>query len=100
MGRSTQSDELRKYGQPVVYLLTGGIEHLVDASGGVFLGMSIRSAQGDALVVVRADFEGKRMVGFASGATAAGALVRLHTDLRGEGLKWRQDKYAKNGEGD
>lgn len=83
-----------RYGRTLAYLFTGGLEYLVDQQGGVFLGISCRSTQGDALVVIRADFEGKRMVGFQGADTAAGAMVRLERALRDTTVKWRPDKYA------
>jgi hypothetical protein len=57
--------------------------------------MSLRGIDGDCLIVVRADFEGKKMVTFVSGATMAGALVRLEKQLRLNQARWQVDKYAE-----
>lgn len=97
MGESQLGSLRKKYSKPVVYMLTGGLEYLVGEAGGELQGFSMRPQYGDALVVVRAEFEGKAMVAFASSATGAGAISRLHKELRGGKLKWRPDKY-KNGE--
>jgi hypothetical protein len=85
----------KRYGKTLSYLFTGGLEFLVDKQGGELLGLSVRSHHGDALVICRVDFEGKRMVAFSGSDTAAGALVRLERALRQNEVKWRLDKYAE-----
>lgn len=95
MKRLTQSQEVERYARPLVYMMTGGLEYLVDEAGGVCLGVSIRSHTGDSLLVIRAEFEEVRMVAFVGSATAAGAVVKAEKQLRNGGLEWRADKYAK-----
>lgn len=95
MATVQETELLRRYGRKVVYLLTGGLEHLVAEGGGTCLGISIRSTAADTLVVIRADVDGTRMVAFMGGSTAAGALCKVEHQLRNGGLKWRQDYYHK-----
>ena len=85
----------KKYSKKVVYLLTGGLEYQVERLGGYCLGFSARATEGDALLVIRVDFEGRHMVGFVGAATLAGGLCILHDKLRDNEMKWQDDKYAK-----
>lgn len=61
----------KRYGKTLSYLFTGGLEYLVEKLGGELQGISVRSTHGDALVIIRVEFEGKPMVGFAGSDTAA-----------------------------
>lgn len=97
MGNKTSEDELRRYGKRVVYLLNGGLPFLVEKQGGVFLGITLKGYEGDYLLVVRADFEGKKFVSFAGAATGCGALVRWEQAVRAKELKWKRDKWDKSG---
>lgn len=94
MGKATESRLAEKYGRVVVYMTTGGFEHLVDQLGGEFLGFSARAAYGDALLVMRAEFGERKVVAFVTAMTVAGAISRAHSDLRHNKTKWQADKYA------
>lgn len=95
MSQVTESQMLKRYGKAVVYMTTGGMEHLIEKEGGVCTGFSIRAALGDALLVIRAEFDGLPMVAFQGGATGAGALYKAHDNLRNGGLTWKPDKFRK-----
>ena len=95
MDANKESIISKRYGKTLSYLFTGGAEYLVEKLGGELQGISIRSTHGDALVIIRVEFEGKPMVGFAGSDTAAGALVRLERGLRQNEVKWRADKYRE-----
>jgi hypothetical protein len=95
MGRQGMSEIAERHGTPVVYMLTGGLEHLIDKQGGTCRGFSLRSTFEDSLLVIRADFEGKAMVAFVGAATGVHALSTAHRELRNGGLRWRPDRYAK-----
>lgn len=97
MGKETESRLAERYGRTVVYMTTGGFEHLVDQLGGEFLGFSARAAWGDALLVMRAEFAGRGMVAFVTGVTVASAISKAQHDLRHNKTKWQPDKYATNG---
>lgn len=98
MGNDGLAELTTRLGSDVVYMTTGGFEYLIKGQGGEFLGFSARSAYSDALLVIRADFDGKVMVGFVSSSTTAGAISRAHKELRDHQLKWSPCKYS-NGEG-
>lgn len=94
-----QASQLEKrYGRVLTFMLTGTLEHLIEKLGGVFVSFTLRGAEGDWLLIIRADFDGRAMVGFCGGVTAAGAVVRLEEKLRANELKWRADRF-KNGQG-
>lgn len=93
MSRSTLSKIVSSSGKTVVYMTTGGMEHLVQEQGGECSGFSIRSASVDSLLIIRAVFDRVPMVSFVGAATGAGCLVKAHRELRNGGLKWRVDKY-------
>lgn len=95
MGRETIERLQKRYATPLVFMMTGGLEFLVEQCGGVCQGISIRSNYGDSLLVIRADFEGLAMVAFVGSATAAGCVCRAEKELRNGGLKWREDKFKK-----
>jgi hypothetical protein len=95
MGRAKEKELVKRYARSTVYMLTGGLEHRVAGVGGVCLGISLRGVEGDCLIVVRADFEGKKMVAFTGGVTMAGALVRLEKGLRKNEVRWQPDKFAE-----
>ena len=97
MGNKKNSSEVKRYAKPLVYMLTGGFEFLVEEAGGECKGFSIKANYGDALLVIRADFEGTAMVAFVGSATGAGAIVRAHHEFRNGGLKWREDLFALKG---
>lgn len=88
-----QADLERRYTKPVLYLLTGGLEYLVEQLGGQLQSWSVRSQYGDVLIVLRVEFDGRHMVGFVGASTTAGALARLHDELRDQKTRWREDKF-------
>ena len=94
MGRSSLTKLHKSCGMTVVDMLTGGFEYQVEQAGGVFLGLSVRPNIGHCLIVIRADFEGKRMVAFVSHTTAAQSITKASRELRNGGLRWRPDKFA------
>ena len=73
--------------------LTGAVEH----SGGILLGMSVKFEPYDVLVTLRAEFPGGRMVAFVGGDSLSSCLLKVVREGRRDGLKWRQDRYAKGG---
>ena len=95
MSRPSLSKLVEGTGTVVVYMTTGGMEHLVEQEGGVCKGFSIRSADVDSLLVIRADFDNVPKVAFVGAATGAGCLAKAHKELRNGGLKWRVDKFRK-----
>lgn len=99
MGQQQMSDIEGRHGTAVVYMLTGGLEHLIEHWGGSCRGISIRSTEADTLLVIRADFEGKAMVAFVGAATGVHSIAKAHYDLRNGGLRWRPDRYAKSQKG-
>jgi hypothetical protein len=97
MGIRQVSDIWESCGKRVVVMLTGGFEDLIEDLGGECLGISIRSHQYQSLLVIRADFPGGAFVGFVGAQTAAEAVAKAHNQLKNNKLKWKPDKYAKNG---
>lgn len=97
MGKQTLTELTDKHATAVVYLLSGGLEHLIEELGGECQGLSIRLAWGDALVILRAEFEERPMVAFVGAATAAGALSRAEKELRSNKLDWKPDKFKNGG---
>lgn len=95
MGKEQLTDEVRRYGKKVVYLLNGGLPFLIEKQGGEFRGISLRGYEGDYLLVVRANFEEKKFVSFAGASTGSGALVKWERQAREGKVKWRRDKYEK-----
>lgn len=85
----------KKHKKAVLFMVTGGLEYLVERAGGDCNGFSMRNSYGDCLLIIRAEFEGKAMVAFVGSATGAGALSRAHHELRNGGLKWRKDKFKE-----
>lgn len=71
--------------------LMGAVEH----SGGILLGMSVKFETYDTLLTLRAEFPGGRMVAFVGGDSLGSALLKVVREGRRDGLKWRQDRYAK-----
>jgi len=98
MGRQSLTEIADSHGTAVVYMVTGGFEHLVHEAGGVFLGFSLRSTMADSLLVIRAEFPAGRMVAFVGAGSGAHCLSRAHKDMRNGSLKWRLDRFH-NGEG-
>jgi hypothetical protein len=76
-------------------MMTGGFDHLVEQAGGELLGYSIRGAEGDTLLIIRAEFNGRRMVAFQGAVSAAAAVCRAERELRDGGMRWTPDKYAE-----
>lgn len=96
MPKTSVTEITENLGYRLVYATTGGLEHLVSKRGGLLKGLTIRGADEDCLLVLRADFEGKSMVAFIGAATGAHALCQAEKKLRTGTLKWRKDKY-RNG---
>jgi hypothetical protein len=94
MAQLQESELHRRYSRVTVELLTGGMEFLVEQQGGTCLGISIRSSGVDTLLVIRAEFEGKRMVAFMGASTGASALYKANKQLRNGGVRWVVDQYA------
>lgn len=94
MAQAQVSQLVERYGYSVIYMLTGGFEHLVSGLGGKCLGISLRSTEGDALLVVRAEFDGVRMVAFQGAATGAGAIRKVEREIRKGTLRWRPDRFS------
>jgi len=96
MGNAQLEQMVKRMGKPSVYMLTGGFEHLVEKSGGELLGFTFRGYVGDCLLVIRSEYNEKKMVAFVGGVTAAGCLCAAEEKLRNGGLKWRPDRYAES----
>ena len=91
------TDLVAAHGVGIVYLITGGFEHLVSAQGGSFQGFSMRGTDDNCLLVVRAEFEGVHMVAFIPGRNGATCLAKCQRQLRSVKLVWRPDRYKQNG---
>lgn len=79
----------------VTRLCDGGLLDDVERAGGELLGMSVRWRGYDCLVTLRARFPAGSMVAFVGGETLGGCLVKAAREARGDALKWRVDRYAK-----
>lgn len=84
-----------KHGTAVVYMITGGFEHLIRTQGGQFMGFSMRATDADCLLVIRAEFQGVYRVAFVPGRNGANCLARCHKDLRSDKLVWGVDKFKQ-----
>ena len=73
----------------------GALMAAVEHSGGVLLGMSVKFEPYEALITLRAEFPGGRMVAFVGGDSLASCLLKVVREGRRDGLKWRPDRYAK-----
>lgn len=87
----------KKYSKPLVYMMTDGFSYLIEKAGGQLKSYSLRDGAGDALLVIRAEFEGKAMVAFVGSATAAGCVVKAEKTLRKGEAKWKADMYENSG---
>lgn len=91
---SIQLTELeQRYKRPLVFMLTGGFEHLIDKAGGQLQSFTLRGYEGDWLLVIRVTFDERWRIGFVGAVTAAGALVRAEKQLREGDVNWQVDRY-------
>lgn len=95
MNNEGATELVARHGIAIIYLITGGFEHLVRAQGGSFQGFSMRGTEADCLLVVRAEFEGVYMVAFVPGRNGANCLAKCQKLLRAVKLVWRPDRYKQ-----
>jgi len=87
-------ERIRREQTHVWSLCTGGWERQIQAVGGVFTGLSVKSNGGGVLLVVKANFEGRNMVCFTSALAITSAMIMADTAILGNTARWRPDSYA------
>lgn len=83
----------KRYKRPLIFMMTGGFEYLVDKAGGVLQSFRLSGFEGDWLLVISVTFDERWRVAFVGGVTAAGCLASAEKKLRSGDLKWGKDKY-------
>lgn len=87
----------KRYGKPLVDMMTGGFERHIDHAGGVLQSFKLQGCEGDWLLIISAVFNEVYMVSFVGAVTAAGAVLAAEKKIRANELKWKKDKW-KNGQ--
>lgn len=77
-------------------LVDGGIIGSLAHTGAVLTGFSVKIAEYDTLIVVRAILAGRPQVCFVGGSDLAGSLLKLSDLARRDKLRWRVDEFAKD----
>ena len=76
-------------------LVEHGLLDSVSRAGGQLLGFSVKYANGDCLVTLRALMPSGRMVCFVGAETLGGAVLKAARDANNDKLRWREDQYAR-----
>ena len=92
--RSAQASADKRH-RKVGRVVDGGLKEAVQRSGGELLGFSVKYNGYDCLMTLRAEFPGGRMVAFVGASTLPSAMIRAWQDGNQDGLRWREDKFAR-----
>ena len=77
-------------------LLDGFLAADISSLGGELTGVTLLDRGYDSLMILKASFEGKKMVCFVGAGTWAQCLRKASAEARQNKLKWREDKYQTN----
>lgn len=76
----------------VEFELVGSVAH----AGGVLSGISVKFGDSDVLMTLRANLGGRRQVAFVGCPDLASCLRKAVVEAYSDGLKWREDQFARN----
>lgn len=91
-----QKKILEKQKEALLISIYGGLMNSVSRSGGELTGLSIRFNDEEVLMVIKAQFPGKRMVSFVGSHSLAECFVKGTRDAGSDDLRWKVDRYAKS----
>jgi hypothetical protein len=87
-----ESDKRNKH---IGRVVDGGLVNLVERDGLRLTGFTLKCAEYDCLLVVKAVGEGGSVVAFIGSESIGGVWIKAFDQAKNGGLKWRADKWVK-----
>lgn len=87
-----ESDKRNKH---IGRVVDGGLVSLVERDGLSLTGFTLKCAEYDCLLVVKARGEGGQVVAFVGSESIGGAWIKAFDQAKNGGLKWSADKWAR-----
>lgn len=91
----SDSEKAARRQQRIGRVAESGLVSAVSRAGGQLLGLSVKYANGEVLVTLRAVMPAGRMVCFVGAEDLGGCLLKASRDANNDKLRWRTDKYAR-----
>lgn len=88
-------DRTRRRHDAVIRALEFGIINGLKKQGAELRGFSLRYAEWECLVTVRAKVDGRHSVTFVGSEDMIGCFVKLAREASNGGLRWKEDTFAK-----
>lgn len=90
-------EQRKKRGLKILTAVEFGLVEDVGRAGGEFTGLGLKYNPAECLITVRAFVAGRPQIAYVGAATIGDCLIKVCRDARADKLKWKADKYAKNG---